>query len=62
MPVECAGVDSAVLSPKNTWADKDAYDKKANQLAKAFNENFEKFKEYANDEILAGAPKVMENS
>ncbi len=62
MPQSCPNVPSDVLNPKNTWEDKDAYDKKANDLARSFNENFEKFKEYANEEILAGAPKVMENS
>ncbi len=62
MPVSCPNVPTEVLNPKNTWTDKNSYDKKANHLAKAFNENFEKFKDYANEEILAGAPKVMENS
>jgi len=62
MPVSCSNVPSDVLNPKNTWENKDDYDKKANGLARSFNENFEKFKEYANEEILAGAPKVMENS
>ena len=62
MPVTCPNVPQEVLNPKNTWKDKDAYDKKANDLARAFNENFEKFKEFANEDILAGAPKVMENS
>lgn len=62
MPTECKNVPSEVLNPKNTWTDQDAYDKKANDLARSFNENFEKFKDYANEEILAGAPQVMENS
>ena len=62
MPASCPAVPSEVLNPKNTWKDKDAYDSKANELAKAFNTNFEKFKDYANEEILAGAPQVMQNS
>jgi phosphoenolpyruvate carboxykinase (ATP) len=62
MPVSCPNVPSDVLNPKNTWADKNDYDVKANELARKFNKNFEKFKEYANAEILAGAPKVMQNS
>lgn len=56
MPTECANVPTEVLNPKNTWEDKAAYDKKANELASAFNKNFEKFAENANEEILAGAP------
>ena len=62
IPVSCPNVPDEVLDPRNTWEDKEAYDKKANTLARQFNENFEKFKEYASDEIMAGAPKVMENS
>ena len=30
----------------------------ADKLAKSFRENFKKFEEYANDEIMAGAPNV----
>lgn len=56
MPTEVSGVPSNVLNPKDTWDDKAAYDAKAQQLKKSFQENFRKFEEYANDEILAGAP------
>lgn len=62
MPVTCNNVPQEVLNPKNTWKDKEAYDKMANALAKSFIENFEKFKEFAGEEIMAGAPKVMANS
>lgn len=55
MPTEVPNVPSEVLDPKGTWADKEAYDKKAKELVSSFEKNFEKFKEYANDEILAGA-------
>lgn len=57
-PQTCPGVPDEILNPRNTWADKDAYDQKANYLASAFLKNFEKFAQYANDEIMAGAPKV----
>ena len=56
MPTECPNVPTEVLNPRNTWSDKAIYDKKANDLANAFNKNFEKFAENANAEILAGAP------
>ncbi len=62
IPVECDGVPTEVLDAKNTWADKDAYDKKANHLAQSFLKNFEKFSEYANDEIMAGAPNVSQEA
>jgi phosphoenolpyruvate carboxykinase (ATP) len=58
MPVECQNVPSEVLNPRNTWKDKEAYDKKADQLATSFQQNFEKFEKQANEEILSGTPKV----
>ena len=58
IPAECPGVPTEILDPKNTWADQDAYQEKANFLANSFVKNFEKFAEFANEEILAGAPKV----
>ncbi|AHM58970.1 phosphoenolpyruvate carboxykinase [Flammeovirgaceae bacterium 311] len=56
MPLSCPGVPSEILSPRNTWKDQEAYDKQAKKLATAFNRNFDKYAENANEEILAGAP------
>lgn len=42
MPKRCPGVDSAILDPRNTWADKDAYDATATKLRDMFRENFNK--------------------
>lgn len=56
MPKTCPNVPSEVLNPKETWKNKKAYDIQAKELAISFKENFAKFKEYANDEIIAGAP------
>ena len=58
MPTECPNVPAEILNPKNTWDNKDGYDRKADQLAVAFVENFRKFADYANDEIMAAAPKA----
>ncbi len=58
MPTACDNVPDEVLNPRNTWEDKAAYDAKASTLATSFHKNFEQFKEYANEEILAGAPKL----
>jgi phosphoenolpyruvate carboxykinase (ATP) len=57
MPDECPGVPTEMLSAKFTWQDKDAYIRMAHTLADFFNKNFEKYKAFANEEILAGAPK-----
>ena len=46
IPVSCPGIPSEILEPKNTWKDKDAYDKKAKELAGMFENNY---KEYAGE-------------
>jgi phosphoenolpyruvate carboxykinase (ATP) len=58
MPTDCPDVPVELLNPRNTWSDKAAYDAKANELAEKFVNNFEKFKEFANEEIMSAAPKV----
>ena len=58
MPNRCAGVPDAILNPRNTWKDKEAYDRQANALAGSFLKNFEKFADYSNEEIMAGAPRM----
>ena len=56
MPKSCPNVPSEILNPKNTWHDQTKYDKKANELAKAFVKNFDQFIEFANSEITDAAP------
>jgi phosphoenolpyruvate carboxykinase (ATP) len=58
IPATCPGVDPRVLFPRNTWADKDAYDEKARQLATLFINNFEKYKTGVGGEILSAGPKI----
>ena len=57
MPTSCEGVPAEILNPRNTWTDGAAYDAKANELAVAFNKNFEKYASVASDAIKAAAPK-----
>ena len=56
MPTSCANVPADVLNPRNTWADKAAYDAKATELAKKFRENESKFKMTA--AVIAAGPRV----
>ena len=60
MPETCEGVPSAILNPKNTWADQQAYDEKANELAAAFIDNFKQFDGFEDQKILDALPKVTE--
>ncbi len=59
MPKTCPNVPDEILSPRNTWEDKNAYDAKANSLAEKFVNNFKQFEDNANEEIMEAAPKVM---
>ncbi|MAZ71568.1 MAG: phosphoenolpyruvate carboxykinase (ATP) [Flavobacteriaceae bacterium] len=56
VPQNCPNVPSEVLNPKGTWSNEKAYDIQAKELATSFKENFKKFEEFANAEIMAGAP------
>lgn len=55
IPKAVPGVPSEVLNPRNTWKDKDEYDKKVKELVAQFHKNFEKFKDVSED-ILSAAP------
>ncbi|MEP5612354.1 MAG: phosphoenolpyruvate carboxykinase (ATP) [Cyclobacteriaceae bacterium] len=57
IPMTCPGVPGEILSPRETWKDDVAFYQKANDLAQRFNDNFKKFEEFANKEIMDGAPK-----
>ncbi len=57
-PTECPGVPAAILNARKTWKDESAYMAQAEKLAKAFNDNFEKYKDGASAEILAAAPRT----
>lgn len=41
MPTSCNGVPAEILNPRNTWADKAAYDAQAEKLRAMFRDNYE---------------------
>lgn len=43
IPQSCPGVPAEVLNPRDTWADKEAYDSAAASLNEKFQANFQKF-------------------
>ncbi len=58
-PAQCPGVPDQLLNPRQTWNDPTAYDLKAQELARAFNRNFQRFEDRAKPAVIAAAPKVM---
>ena len=58
MPMHCPNVPDNILNPRNTWADKDSYDEKANNLAMAFIKNFEQYVNHSNSDIISAGPRV----
>ena len=57
VPQSIEGVDPLVLNPRDTWANKEAYDKTAHALAQMFVDNAtEKYPDMA-DEVRAAGPK-----
>ena len=58
IPESCPGVPAEVLSPKNTWDDKDAFEATKSKLIGLFNKNFKKFEAGVNEEIIAAGPKA----
>jgi phosphoenolpyruvate carboxykinase (ATP) len=57
VPVSVPGVDSAILDPRETWADKEAYDATAAKLVDLFVENFAQFADHVDEGVRQAAPQ-----
>jgi phosphoenolpyruvate carboxykinase (ATP) len=58
VPVEVPGVAPALLDPRSTWPDPDAYDSKAQELARMFRDNFTRFAADVDEDVVAAGPRV----
>jgi phosphoenolpyruvate carboxykinase (ATP) len=58
VPAACCDVPNEVLRPRNTWADKTAYDQQAHKLAHMFAGNFRQFEDMVTEEVRTAGPKV----
>jgi len=56
VPERCPDVPAEVLWPRETWADKDAYDRQARKLADMFVENFKAFEDRVSGAVRAAGP------
>jgi phosphoenolpyruvate carboxykinase (ATP) len=54
IPLSCPGIPSEILNPRNAWADKQAYDQTAADLAARFQANFQQFN--ASEAIRSAGP------
>ncbi len=57
VPTLCESVPAEILKPRNTWADKEGYDKKAQELAHLFAKNFKQFEDQTPAEVRTAGPK-----
>jgi phosphoenolpyruvate carboxykinase (ATP) len=55
VPVAVPGVESTILDPRQTWADKEAYDDTAIKLVKQFVDNFSQFEDHVDASVREAA-------
>ncbi|WP_299476328.1 phosphoenolpyruvate carboxykinase [uncultured Roseibium sp.] len=58
VPVSVPGVDPVILTPRETWDDRAAYDLQASKLVQMFVDNFEGFERHVDTTVLSAAPSL----
>ncbi len=58
VPETCPEVPAEILRPANAWKDGKAYETKARELAKRFDDNFSQYADQASDAVKAAGPKA----
>ncbi|MDE2111802.1 MAG: phosphoenolpyruvate carboxykinase [Alphaproteobacteria bacterium] len=57
VPLAVPHVAGQILNPRDTWADKAAYDAQARKLVRMFRENFRRFEAYVDSDVIAAMPE-----
>ncbi len=60
VPVQVPGVPDEILSPSETWADRDAYAQQAQKLQDMFAKNFEKYAGSVSEAVREAGPRPVE--
>ena len=60
VPEAVEGVDTAILNPRETWADQAAYDRQAAALARMFNDNFDQYAGHVDAPVRDAAPSLRD--
>ena len=58
VPMAVEGVDAKILNPRETWADKEAYDMQARKLVSMFVKNFDTFKGHVGTDVMNASPQM----
>jgi phosphoenolpyruvate carboxykinase (ATP) len=59
IPRAVNGVDSSILNPRNSWENKEEYDRTLKVLAQKFSDNFKKFTDNPEGKALEAAGPVL---
>jgi len=59
IPDRVEDVPAGVLRPRTTWGDRDAFDRKATELAEMFVHNFKQFEDGVRPEVAAAGPALV---
>ncbi|MFQ3355783.1 MAG: phosphoenolpyruvate carboxykinase (ATP), partial [Paracoccaceae bacterium] len=51
VPTKVDGVPTTLLTPRNTWESKDAYDLQAQKLIKMFSDNFNQYMKHVDEDV-----------
>lgn len=57
-PTEVNKVPTHILNPRNSWNNKDAYDKDVKKLAEGFVKNFKRYEDKTDKVIINAGPKI----